>query len=41
MLGAIGAASIEALFDEIPPALKTGELPGMCPTACRKWRWRG
>ncbi len=26
MLGAIGAASIEELFDEIPPALKTGEL---------------
>ncbi|MFZ0106236.1 MAG: aminomethyl-transferring glycine dehydrogenase subunit GcvPA [Thiobacillus sp.] len=26
MLGAIGAASIEDLFDEIPPALKTGEL---------------
>ena len=26
MLGAIGAGSIEELFDEIPPALKTGEL---------------
>jgi glycine dehydrogenase subunit 1 len=26
MLGAIGAASIEDLFDEIPPALKTGKL---------------
>jgi glycine dehydrogenase subunit 1 len=26
MLGAIGAASIEDLFDEIPPALKTGQL---------------
>jgi hypothetical protein len=26
MLGAIGAASIEELFDEIPPALKTGKL---------------
>jgi glycine dehydrogenase subunit 1 len=29
MLGAIGAASIEALFDEIPPALKTGQLKGV------------
>ena len=26
MLGAIGAASIETLFDEIPPALKAGKL---------------
>jgi glycine dehydrogenase subunit 1 len=26
MLGAIGAANIEELFDEIPPALKTGAL---------------
>ncbi len=26
MLGAIGATSIEDLFDEIPPALKTGKL---------------
>jgi glycine dehydrogenase subunit 1 len=26
MLGAIGAKSIEDLFDEIPPALKTGKL---------------
>ncbi|OYY81815.1 MAG: glycine dehydrogenase, partial [Hydrogenophilales bacterium 16-62-9] len=26
MLGAIGAGSIEDLFDEIPPALKTGKL---------------
>lgn len=26
MLGAIGASSIEDLFDEIPPALKTGKL---------------
>jgi len=26
MLGAIGAASIDELFDEIPPALKTGKL---------------
>src|SRR4030067_638795 len=29
MLGAIGAASIEALFDEIPPTLKTGQLKGV------------
>jgi glycine cleavage system pyridoxal-binding protein P len=28
MLGAIGAKSIEDLFDEIPPALKTGKLKG-------------
>jgi len=26
MLGAIGAKRIEDLFDEIPPALKTGKL---------------
>jgi glycine dehydrogenase subunit 1 len=26
MLGAIGASSVEDLFDEIPPALKTGKL---------------
>ena len=33
MLASIGAASIEELFDEIPPDLKTGNLsrvpPGM------------
>ena len=29
MLAAIGADSIEALFDEIPPALKVTDLPGV------------
>lgn len=29
MLGAIGAQSIDALFDEIPPALLTGSLEGV------------
>ena len=27
MLAAIGAANLAALFDEIPPALRIGELP--------------
>ncbi len=31
MLAAIGADSIEALFDEIPPALRVGELAGVPP----------
>jgi glycine dehydrogenase subunit 1 len=29
MLAAIGAPSLEALFDEIPPALRIGELPAL------------
>ena len=29
MLAAIGAANLEALFDEIPPALRIGELPAL------------
>ena len=31
MLAAIGADSIEALFDEIPPALRVGDLAGVPP----------
>ena len=29
MLAAIGAPNLEALFDEIPPALWIGELPAL------------
>ena len=29
MLAAIGAANLDALFDEIPPALRIGELPAL------------
>lgn len=32
MLASIGANSIDDLFDEIPPALKSGALNG-CPPA--------
>ena len=34
MLQVIGAQSIDDLFDEIPPALKTAALPGVPPGLC-------
>ncbi len=37
MLVAIGAPSLEALFDEIPPVLRIGELPAL-PEALNEWQ---
>ncbi|MBL8248648.1 MAG: aminomethyl-transferring glycine dehydrogenase subunit GcvPA [Candidatus Competibacter sp.] len=37
MLAAIGAPNLDALFDEIPPALRVGELPAL-PPALNEWQ---
>ncbi len=37
MLAAIGAPNLEALFDEIPPALRVGESPAL-PEALNEWQ---
>ena len=37
MLAAIGAPHLEALFDEIPPVLRIGELPAL-PEALNEWQ---
>lgn len=37
MLAAIGAPNLEALFDEIPPVLRIGELPAL-PEALNEWQ---